>query len=91
MDSEKKIPTLMCEDIRSDELYTLDVGEDFCKRSYLRYYLGLSPKWSPRFQCGNKDRIHYCSEHTEKEIEILRVVSSPGGREGMRAFRGRYN
>ena len=70
-DEEVKTPSMLCMN-ENDELLMVDVGHSHCKRSYLGYFFGLSPKWKPTYQCGDPSNRHFCDEYTPQELETLR-------------------
>lgn len=73
---ENKIPALVCRDRSSGNVMSVDTGDRHCKRSYLGYFLGLSTKWKPRYECGNINAIHRCDEYTQEEIKTLLCARS---------------
>jgi len=69
---EMKIPVLFCVNYKNEILF-VDVGYRYCKRSYLGYLLGISPKWKPLYKCSNPSNTHVCKEYTPDEISNLRL------------------
>lgn len=69
---EMKIPVLFCVNYKN-EILSVDVGYRYCKRSYLGYLLGISPKWKPLYKCSNPSNTHLCKEYLPDEISTLRL------------------